>query len=177
MSRKRLPIGRPSASRVASRHAGEDHPCQRGLPCECGGSCGCGDQSLRTQPDYGDRVARSMKSPGLKVAGKIEIEEGDEIIALKDVEVGFPVAIGRGRSAVVRRSSRVRVGYATYRGDVFCRLIQGQVLLRELDGKTLTRTDGTSWSREPFALFGGHRTRHPYDFGVVDSRVWKVRKK
>ena len=48
---------RPSASRVASRHAGEDHPCQRGLPCECGGGCGCGGQSLRTQPDYGDRVA------------------------------------------------------------------------------------------------------------------------
>ena len=154
------------------RLAGEDHPCQRGLPCECGGSCGCGGQSLRTQPDYGDRVARSMK-----VAGKIEIEEGDELIALKDVNVGFPAGIGRDRSGVVRRSSRVRVDYTTRRGDVFCQLIQGQVLLRELDGKTLTRIERTSWSREPFALRDGHRSRHPYDSGVVESRVWKVLKR
>jgi hypothetical protein len=114
---------------------------------------------------------------GLKVAGKIEIEEGDELIALKDVNVGFPAGIGRDRSGVVRRSSRVRVDYTTRRGDVFCQLIQGQVLLRELDGKTLTRIEKTSWSREPFALRDGHRSRHPYDSGVVESRVWKVLKR
>jgi hypothetical protein len=106
---------------------------------------------------------------GLKVAGKVEIHEATELVALRDVSVGFPVGSGLGHSGVVRKGSRVRVAYATRRGDVFARLVTGDVLMQEHDGKTMTPVTGS-----PFALSVGHMSRHPYDFGVVDDRVWKV---
>ena len=106
---------------------------------------------------------------GLKTAGKVEIREGAELVALRDVSVGFPVGSGRGHSGVVRKGSRVRVAYATSRGDVFARLVAGDVLMQEHDGKTMAPVTDS-----PFALGEGHMSRHPYDFGVVDDRVWKI---
>ena len=106
---------------------------------------------------------------GLKVAGKVEIHEGAELVALRDASVGFPVGSGRGHIGVVRKGSRVRVSYATNRGHVFARLVTGDVLMQEHDGKTMTPVPDS-----PFAFSEGHTSRHPYDFGVVDDRVWKV---
>lgn len=102
-------------------------------------------------------------------AGMVEINEGTELVALKDLGVGFPVGSGRGHSGVLKRGSRIRVGYATNRGDVFARMIRGVVLMQEHDGKTMTPVPDA-----PFALREGHRSRHPYDFGVVDDLLWKV---
>lgn len=102
-------------------------------------------------------------------AGMVEISAGTELVALKDLRVGFPVGSGRGHSGVLEKGSRIRVGYATNRGDVFSRLVRGVVLMQEHDGETFKPVPDA-----PFALIEGHRSRHPYDFGVVDDRLWKV---
>jgi len=118
--------------------------------------------------EFWDRKASASRvASRVRLAG-VELHKGIELVALKDVSVGFPVASGRGRTGILRAGSRIRVNYATSRGDVFAGLLRGDLLMQEDDGALTPVPDAS------FALGEGHRTRHPYDMGFADDRVWKV---
>ena len=113
---------------------------------------------------------RGASLAGLKTASRYteELQDGMVLRALKDVSVGYPVASGMGSRGLLTKGSLVELSYATNRGDVFASLKSGDVGMETQDGKLVSPPS------EDFTLDGGHQTRWPRDWGVVDPRVWEV---
>jgi hypothetical protein len=119
-------------------------------------------------------VFASLSDKGQESLNWEELKIGDKIVALRDTR-GISNSYNTPERIDISEGTMLHVySDGTNRGDVFTKFVSGKAI-KHLRGGSYEGQQREQVSGDIVGLSGdGHKTRYPYDLGIVDLRVWGV---
>ncbi len=117
-------------------------------------------------------VYASLSDEGQESLNWYELKEGDKIICLKNT-FGLSNSYNTPEKIDIFKGTMLVVTESSSHGHCFTKFIHGNAV-KYLRGRGYEGQTSEQGLGDKIILNGGHKSRSPYDLGLINLRIWKL---